>query len=252
MARLKVFKNQYMSELEDNVERNINRYIDVDEEFFVGDDSNLLTSSYKLPDIKPSLEPDRQSDADNAIRIFEYLNIDNTAASDPRLWSYLAHTQFCNYAINRWDIGSVDDVNKIKQRFFLGGGARGLHRHAIAKLWWSAKITVAPWETDANLIPLKKDDKFYYTRVLMQDESLASDIVERPQLSASPILLISILEFFDRHPELRYREFYREFLREVILTLGYRKILTVGLDNILAELNEIAFDILRRSGNSYM
>lgn len=247
MVKLQVFKNQYMSELEESIEKNIDRYVGIDEEFFLGDGRGLLTSSYDLPDVKPQLQPNRYDDADNAIRIFEYLNIDDTAASDPRLWACLAHTQFCEYVVNRWSIGAEDSCNKIKQRFFLGGSARSLHRHAIAKLWWSARITVAPWEMEDKLLPLKRDDRFYYTRVLMQDESLASDIVERPQLSSSPILLISILEFFDRHPELRRRDFYRVFLREVILTLGYRKILTLSLDDILAELDEIVFDIARRN-----
>lgn len=247
MAKLQVFKNQYMSELEENIEKNIDRYIGVDEKFFLGDGRGLLTSSYDLLGTQPYLQPDRHNDADNAVRIFEYLNIDDTVASDPRLWAYLAHTQFCEYVVNRWSISAEDGYSRIKQRFFLNGSARGLHRHAIARLWWSARITVAPWEMEDRLLPLKKNDKFYYTRVLMQDESLASDIVERPQLSSSPILLISLLEFFDRHPELGRRDLRRTFLREVILTLGYRKILALGLDDILTELNEIVFDIARRS-----
>ena len=245
MARLKVFKNQYMSDLEHDIEKNIDKYVELDEQFFSGDESAILQSSYEISDMKPVLRPDMENDIDNAIYIYEYLHIDNTAASDPRLWTYLAHVQFCDYVIKRWNI-KTDDIKKIHERFFLNGNARSLRRHAIARLWWATKLTTSPWETAKELLPLKKEDKYYYTRVLMKDESLASDITERPQLSASPIMLIGTLEFLDRHPEYNGRTFRRELLKELILTLGYRKLMLLDLDSFLTELNDIAFEIERR------
>lgn len=250
MAKLKVFKDQYLLNLKSQIDKNINSYINADEQFFTGDKSGILTSSFKISDTKPTLRPNLKNEAENAISIYKYLPIDNTIASDPRIWSYLAHTQFCKYVVERWGINSKDDSDKILQRFFLNGNARSLRRHAIARLWWAAKLTVAPWEISKELLPLKKNDKYYYTRVLMRDESLASDIVERPQLSSSPILFISILEFLDKHSEYNGRAFYREFLKEIILTLGYRKIMTLGLEALLAELNEIALDISKRNKSS--
>ena len=247
MAKLKVFKDQYLLDLENQVDKNIDRYINADEQFFIGDESGILTSQFDISDVKPILQPSLKNEAENAIRIYEYLPIDNTIASDPRIWAYLAHTQFCEYVIERWNINSKDDSDKIQQRFFLNGNARSLRRHSIARLWWAAKLTIEPWKTSEKLSSLKKADKYHYTRVLMKDESLASDIVERPQLSSSPILFIGILEFLDKHPEYNGRAFYREFLKEIILTLGYRKIMTLNLDMLLAEFEDIALDIIRRS-----
>lgn len=250
MAKLKVFKDQYLLNLESQIDKNIDAYINADEQFFIGNEGGILTSSFEIPDTKPILQPNLKNEAENAINIYEYLPIDNTIASDPRIWAYLAHTQFCKYVIGRWNINSKDDSEKIHQRFFLNGNARSLRRHAIARLWWAAKLTVEPWKTSEKLSLLKKNDKYYYTRVLMRDESLASDIVERPQLSSSPILFIGILEFLDKHPKYNGRSFYREFLKEIILTLGYRKIMTLDLDTLLAELDEIANDISKRSESS--
>lgn len=250
MAKLKVFKDQYLLNLESQIDKNIDAYINADEQFFIGSEGDILTSSFEIPDAKPILQPNQKNEAENAINIYEYLPIDNTIASDPRIWAYLAHTQFCKYVIERWNINSKDDSEKIHQRFFLNGNARSLRRHAIARLWWAAKLTVEPWKTSEKLSLLKKNDKYYYTRVLMRDESLASDIVERPQLSSSPILFIGILEFLDKHPKYNGRSFYREFLKEIILTLGYRKIMTLDLDTLLAELGEIANDISKRSESS--
>ncbi len=249
MAELNVFRKQHLANLENSIEDNLDHYKTADNQFFYGDGQGILKSSYSVPDEAPSLDPNAKNEADNAIHVFEYLlKIDNTAASDPRLWAYLAHVIFCDYATERWNIkdGSDGLKDKIEQRFFVNGNARSLRRHAISRLWWATKLTVAPWESNALFEPLKKEDRYYYTRVLMEDESISSDLVERVQLSASPELLIAILEFLDNHPEFRKRELWREFMKEIILTLGYRKIMALDLPLLQAELDDIAFEIKRR------
>lgn len=249
MAELNVFKKQYLVNLENSIEDNLDHYRVADSQFFYGDGQGILKSSYTVPEEAPILDPNAKNEADNAIHVFEYLSkIDNTAASDPRLWAYLAHVTFCDYATERWNIKDGNDglKDKIEQRFFMNGNARSLRRHAISRLWWGAKLTVAPWESNALFEPLKKEDRYYYTRVLMEDESISSDLVERVQLSASPELLIAILEFLDNHSEFRKRELWREFMKEIILTLGYRKIMSLNLSSLQSELSDIAFEINRR------
>ncbi len=246
MAKLNVFKNQYMFNLETSIATNIDHYKNSDSEFFLGDGSGILESSYDIPDEAPILNP--ENDPENAIRLFEYLSqIDKTAASDPRLWAYLAHVTFCDYAIKRWGVDRKDEPEKIvSQHLFTNGDARTLRRHAIARLWWATKLTVAPWEENPFFEPLKKDDRYYYTRILMQDETTSSDLFERVQITSCPELFITILDYLDNHPEFRKRELWREFMKEIILTLGYRKIMALDLMSLQSELNDIAFEIKRR------
>lgn len=246
MAKLCVFKTPYMFDLEQSIDRNMDQYLTGRGSFFSADQKGILTSSIEVSDDTPVLSPAIADDVENAIKLYEYLPIDETAASDPRLWCYLAHVVFKDYIVSRWKIGEGDS-DKVLLRFFLNGNARSLHRQAISRLWWYAKLTVAPWEKSEALASLQKDDRYYYTAVLMRDEGLATDIIERPQLSSSPILLISILEFFDNHKELANRPFYREFLKEIILTLGYRKIHALSLNDLMAELNDIATEVNRRN-----
>ena len=250
MAKLNVFKNQYLSNLETSIATNIDHYKKFESEFFLGDGHGILESSYDIPNEVPVLDP--ENDPKNAIRLFEYLaQIDKTAASDPRLWAYLAHTTFCEYAVRRWGIDKKDGAERIvAQHLFTNGDARTLRRHAIARLWWATKLTVAPWEGNSFFGSLKKDDRYYYTRILMQDETTSSDLFERVQITSCPELFIPILDYLDNHPELRKRELWREFMKEIILTLGYRKIMTLDLDTLLAELGEIANDISKRSESS--
>lgn len=246
MAKLNVFREQYLLSLETSIATNIEHYKNVDSEYFLGDGSGILVSSYDVPDEAPILDP--KNDPENAIRVFEYLlQIDKTAASDPRLWAYLAHTTFCDYAVKRWGIDKKDEPEKIvAQHLFTNGDARTLRRHAIARLWWATKLTVAPWEDNSFFEPLRKDDRYYYTRVLMQDETTSSDLFERVQITSCPELFIAILEYLDKNPEFRKRVLWREFMKEIILTLGYRKIMTLDLMSLQSELNDIAFEIKRR------
>ena len=248
MAELNVFKKQYLFNLENSIEDNLDYYRNADSHYFYGDGQGILKSSYSVPDEAPILDEEAQNEADNSIHVYEYLSkIDNTAASDPRLWAYLAHVSFCDYVVRRWRISGDNGLKeKIGQRFFTNGSARSLRRHSISRLWWAAKLTVAPWDDNPLFESLRKEDRYYYTRVLMQDESISSDLIERVQLSASPELLITILDFLDRHEEFRERYLWREFMKEIILTLGYRKIMTLDLRALQSELDDIAFEIKRR------
>lgn len=251
MARLKVYKQNKVFNLECSIDRNIHHYTSFDKDFFGNNESELLFSQIEVPDRMPFLKHDADNEADNAISLFEYLNIDDTVASDSRLWVYLAHVPFCEYVARRWKIEDKNDdgknEEKIRMRFFMNGSSRSLHRQAISKLWWAVRLTVAPWERDISFERFRKDDKYYYTRILMSSDSFETDVMERPLVSSSQTLLITILDYFGRNPELlKNRDFYREFLKEVVLTLGYKKLLLLDFDDILKEYNSITAEVLRR------
>lgn len=251
MSKLKVFKSRYDQELKDSIKDNTKFYLGYNDYALPNEENGTLTSNIEISDDVPILSASPDDDINDAIKVFEYLPIDETAASDPRLWSYLTHVTFKNYVSNRWPIANDDNIEKttkkIEERWFTSGNARSLRRNAISRLWWGARLTVAPWEHDGYFDILEDADRYKYTRVLMEVEDLASAIVERPQLSSSSRLLIAVLEYLATEGETaKKRAFYREFLKEVILTLGYRKIMTLNLDELLSELNDIGLEVKRR------
>ncbi|MBQ6486834.1 hypothetical protein IJI89_00180 [Candidatus Saccharibacteria bacterium] len=251
MSNLKVFKNQYLLNLELSVGDNLDHYRSVDSSFFNGDGTGVFETTCVVPDEVPILIPNISSESENAIHLFEYLSqIDNTVASDPRLWAYLVHVTFCDYAMKRWGSVEKDELKKrVLNRFFTDGDARTLRRQAISRLWWATKLTVAPWEDDPFFEPFRKDDRYYYTRVLMRDETTSSDLLERVQLASRPQLLILILDFLDNNPRFRKRVLWREFMKEIILTLGYRKIMALDLKALQSEISDIAFEVEKRYSN---
>lgn len=77
---------------------------------------------------------------------FSFLN--ESQASDERLWAGLCHSVFYNYVRKRWDYHTKqpktqkEAVSNIKSRFFFSGGTRaGLYRNTLAKCWWVGRNT---------------------------------------------------------------------------------------------------------------
>lgn len=247
MAKLTVFKAQYVNCLREKIKDNEEYYRKADNMYFCSENKYNLVSSIEIDDTIPSLIPEKGQDALNAILVYEYLhNINETIASDPRLWVYLSHVVFCDYVVKRWKIEKTDDlIKKVEKRFFVDNNARSIRRNAISRLWWATHLTVEPWLKDERLSSLFSEDKYYFTRVLMADESISSDLVERPQISSSPILFISVLHFIDKNRDLG-RKFYRQFLKEIVLTLGYKKMGICTLEEIMSELDSISVEVKSR------
>ncbi len=160
-------------------------------EFDVPDDG-ILQSTLPVSDDTPELNPDVSSDVDNAIKLYEFLhNLDKTQASDKRLWIYLSHVTFRDYTMNRWSLKTSQEelnvssdeikrkaINFIGERWFLSGNARSLRRHSIARLWWAAYLTVAPWEKDPDYFgKLENTDKYLYTKVLFSTQDIVQQIL---------------------------------------------------------------------------
>lgn len=75
-------------------------------------------------------------------------NLDESQASDERLWAGMCHTTFYQYVRVRWDyptkkLSTPDkDISEIVSRFFFSGGTRsGCYRNTLAKCWWAGHGT---------------------------------------------------------------------------------------------------------------
>ena len=220
----------------------------------------LLVSTIETPGKPPALKAPKKdpvsADLENAIALHGYYGgLDETQASDPRLWIYLSHAEFRKYALARWGLdGSYSDlkddaakkraINQLLEHWFISGNDRDLRRHAIARLWWAAHLTYAPWEKDSEFFSdLKNKDPYYYTRILLSMQDIYQQVLERA-MGRSNRILISVLDYFGKNKKFaQSRENVRSLMKELNLAYGTRKIISLGRKNLAEVIEKIATDI---------
>lgn len=215
------------------------------EESFRVKSKEVMLSTIELRGKTPKLRAPKRdpvsADLENAIALHSYYsNLDETQASDPRLWAYLSHVEFRKYTLRRWGLGGsfkdlkgesekIRAINQIFDHWFVSGNDRDLRRHAIARLWWAAQLTYAPWERDPEFFAdLKRDDPYYFTRTLLATQDIYQQVLERA-MGRSNRILISILDYLARNQDFAAsRERIRRLTKELNLLYGTKKI--IGLD----------------------
>lgn len=225
-------------------------------------EKDLLLSTIELQGKLPSLKMPKKdlvaADLDNAISLHEYYkSIDETQASDPRLWIYLSHSVFRKYTLARWGLsGTYKDlkgdsekqraINQLLDHWFVSGNDRDLRRHAVARLWWAAHLTYMPWEKDPEYFgDLKKKDPYYYTRVLLYTQDIYQQVLERG-MGRSPRILISILDYLDKNKKFAdSRENIRSLAKELNLVYGVKKIITLDREGMKLLIEKIASEIVQ-------
>lgn len=134
-------------------------------------------------------------DLANSKKLYNQLDLNETQASDPRLWTYLTHVTFWDYMKERWpvDKNSIKNPqNRIRNRYFLRTlNLRTLTRNGLSRLWWYAKITV-----DSN-----RENKFELTNILLKRADLTVGITERA-IGSSQIIRTALLEFLNKNKEI--------------------------------------------------
>ncbi|MEG1889234.1 MAG: DUF6339 family protein [Lachnospiraceae bacterium] len=153
--KLYFMKKEAVDFLKDNLDLVYNKY------FTEKDNKWLWTVCGGDPFIEYKDIPDFQLatlDSDMSIGEVEFNNckilykhlsfLNESQASDERLWAGLCHSVFYNYARHRWDYHTKQPKNQkeavlnIKSRFFFSGGTRsGLYRNTLAKCWWVGRNT---------------------------------------------------------------------------------------------------------------
>ncbi|MDY4079134.1 MAG: DUF6339 family protein [Clostridium sp.] len=103
---------------------------------------------FQLADLNSDLSKG-EIDSKNCKIIYENLRfLNESQASDEKLWAGLAHSVFYDYMRRRWSYDKLSPTNakkyvgEIKTRFFFSGGIRaGFYRNTLAKCWWVGKNT---------------------------------------------------------------------------------------------------------------
>ena len=244
MSKLKYFKSDFVDQLRELEDLS---FYSNDDELRIDESAIVESRQTDIAEQIPRLNPAIDSDAENAMKIYAYLPLNPTQASDTRLWTYMAHVTFRGYTKNRWSLkeSSTDSQKRsyIEDHWFSSGSSRSLRRNSISRLWWAAHLTVAPWEKDSYFASLKNMDRYVYTKILLSSQDVAQQLLER-RLSWSNKMLVALLEYFRSDDVfLHNRALCRNFLKEINLVLGYRKLMTLDLQQLLVEIRGIGSDI---------
>ena len=146
------------------------------------------------------------------------------------------------------DASKTKAINFILEHWFVSGNdLKGLRRHAIARLWWAAHLTYAPWESDPEyFLDLKNKDPYFYTRVLLSTQDIYQQVLERG-MGRSSRILISVLDYLARNKKCaQSREKIRNLMKELNLAYGTKKIIALDRPALKSLIEKSAEDI----GNS--
>jgi hypothetical protein len=206
MNHLTILSSAQVDRLRGHIDKNVDVY-KADAAYPLPEVGTLLQTPIEVGETPElTVDPDRHTadDADNAIRIYHWLSgLNRTQAADPRLWTTLALREFWNYMQRRW---VVENASTVKSRYFVTGGRKALNRQGIARLWWGAALTHAPWERNQKLAIFRSDDPARFTRVFFSQQQYAVDLMER-NLGGSLLIRTCVLEALEHvGPKVRQRD----------------------------------------------
>jgi hypothetical protein len=199
------------------------------------EERDLLPSSLQVPNEAPTLHvpaarlEKAASDIENAIKVHEYLGaIPENQARDGRLWAYITHAIFPEYCRDRWPLPVNDEkaAGSVLSHWFVdeASGLAALRRNAIARLWWAAHVTYAPWKRSEEFAFLACDDEYAFTRTLLSNQDIYLATLER-SFGSSQRVLVSLLAVLRADPGKRATSpFVKACAKELNLISRFREI----------------------------
>lgn len=103
-----------------------------------------------LPDFELIINENNPSDSDvENIKIFysNLISLNDSFASDERLWAGLSHTTFYDYLQKRWSFNDSHEKQKrdvLNHYFFNNGKQRSYMVNTLARLWWFGRKIYQP------------------------------------------------------------------------------------------------------------
>jgi len=179
-----------------------------------------------------NLNPDEHI-SKNSISLYENLQINETQASDKRLWTYLTHVHFWDFMKKTWQIDFTKDKSKvvefIRDRYFLNTlNIRTLTHNGISRLWWYSHLTVDN----------SRKDKYELTKVLLSLQDIPVSLLERSMGSNSNVRK-AVLEFLLENPKFKTSKNVQNLLRQLNLAGGVKNIPMLKLTEIKTLLSRI-------------
>lgn len=237
---MEIFTSAYLHKLKDAVNSNLRDYVVENHEF---DKDEIVPTKIKISSDAPVLSASTESDAENAIKVYEYLHsLDDSSACDERVWSYMTHVTFREHMIGRWpvDLDKADRaVVSVKDHWFYG--QRGLVRNGIARLWWGARASVAPWEEDEDVEfydAIDKTDRYRYTKLLFSKSVIYQQIMEREQIRP-PKIRVALFEYmYDKQDTTK--EEINSIAKRIDMASSYKQLDSLGYGQLRDLIEEFA------------
>lgn len=217
----------------------------------------LFNTSISIPETPPILEvgskpSSTENDTVNAEKVYEYLGrLTRTQAADERLWATLSHTVFWGYCKERWP-------NTIKRDYILehwfekkGAGLGALRRNAISRLWWAANLTIAPWDNDADFKVFENADRLKYTSVLLSQQQIFFDVLERSYGSNKKIRICLLDALYNHLPKVSNKDnLSKEVSKQVSLILKHKQLESLEVEDLRQYLNKLVGAIADKQSNN--
>lgn len=249
MVPLNIVTTKYLQQLKDELAdtNGLSRYSATQFEL---SDQGLAETRIEISNVAPILHTQPNEDATNAIKVYEYLvNLDASAACDERIWAYMTHSTFRDYMIGRWPLNAsdkdlLDKSNRIKTFTSVNDhwfyGQRGVVRNGIARLWWGAHVSIAPWERDdADFFrDIDKSDRYRYTKLLFSKSVIYQQIMER-ETTRTPRIKTALFEYIYENPDISKHEIGM-IAKKIDLAKSYRKLETMDYHELRDVINKFA------------
>ena len=224
-----ILKKAALDKLRDNVADNMERYESDSPnwgEFFGADDFMRTTQVEICGDnfggcLGGDFDPTTviKDDPARCESIYKALqNLTPKQATDERVWAYLTHFVFWDYARARWPLPA--DKSKRKQSVlahFFVGGVRGMVRdNAVSRLWWMAHVCNR----------LQNCELADSLGALLLKEDARKEIMERATFCRSEPIFNSLMNFmlrsFKGNQKLHERKNFRQLSKELNRVGGVR------------------------------
>lgn len=172
---IEFFRQQAMENLRASIPDNIHLYATSSdpwiEKYFISQDISLpiVSSGIEIPEIDLLVGGESTNDGPNAVTLHKALKgiLNPVQASDRRVWTAMAHSNFYEYMTKRWPVKEELNENNtngtVTDRYFM---ARGLLRNGISRLYWFAEMTY-----DETL-----EDPYEYTKYLLSNQDLMNQV----------------------------------------------------------------------------
>lgn len=213
--RIQFLKESALERLKTNIDLNIDKYSEGSNSWiykYFGDENPFMDYKKEVGEIKLNMSAERPetTDAENAKILYMALkDLDNSQASDERLWAGLAHGQLWEFMIYRCKFsGSKMTADSIKSNFFFKQHPRrAIIVNTIARLWWVGRLTYDENNKEDPFYAIKYFETDFGTKVLTL---FSSNFTNNPKVTLA--LLKAILDIENKNEKISRQE-YQALLR---------------------------------------
>lgn len=236
--KIQFLKENALERLKTNIEANIDKYSESSNSWiyeYFEDENPFMDYKKEVSEIKLNMSAERpeSTDVENSKILYLALkDLDNSQASDERLWAGLAHGQLWEFMIYRCKMSSSKmNADSIKSNFFFKRNPRrAIIVNTIARLWWVGRLTYDESNKDDPFYAIKYFETDFSTKVLTL---FSSNFTNNSKITLA--LIKAILDIEDENGKISRQE-YQALLRYLNMIGGTFILDYLSEDEIKAKL----------------